>query len=97
MEDILIEQIVSNPNNGKPIPPQVKNELETRFNANLSNYKVYTGPEARMILNIMGAAALVKDNVVIIESEFDTSTLREALIRHESAHQARPNEGINSI
>ncbi|NJM52545.1 MAG: DUF4157 domain-containing protein [Blastocatellia bacterium] len=87
MDSILIEQVVSNPGNGKPIPPQIKNEIEMRFNVDLSNVKVYTGPESKMILNRVGADAYAKGDSIFIESELDNAQLRQVLINNLSAHE----------
>mgnify|MGYP006356413207 CR=1 FL=1 len=87
MDTILIEQAINNPNNGKPIPPQIKNEIDMRFNVDLSNVKVYTGPESKMILNRLGAEAYAKGDAIFIESEFNNQGLKRVLIEKLSAHE----------
>ena len=83
-DKLLIEQLINNPNNGKPLPPEIKIEMETRFNVDLSNVKVYTGPEAKAALYRLGANAFAEGNAIIIESE---TLLKQAA--HERAHQIK--------
>lgn len=107
MDEIIIEQIISNPNSGNPIPPQIKYELEQRFKVDLSEVKIHSGPESKSFLYRIGAQAYVKENNFFIQSDTDDKKLKQALIEeltnstelhtatHEAAHVVQQRGSVH--
>lgn len=105
MDEIVMEQIISNPNSGSPIPPPIKYELETRFKVNLSDIKIYSGPDSKSFLYRMGANALVSNNNVFVQENISDAELKQTLIEqlsnnesfqataHEAAHVVQQRTG----
>lgn len=81
----IAEQIIETSKNGKAIPPWIREEVQMRFNVDISNVKVYAGAEAQKVLRLTGSTSFVADNAVFIDSEFNESELRRSL--HQAAYE----------
>lgn len=78
---------------GQPLPNGMQVELEQRFDADLSNLKVHTSPEAQQAAHQLNANAFaVGSNVLFGQGRFQPQTQKgRSLIAHEVAHTLQQN------
>ena len=83
-------------NAGAPIPSDVRNKLEQRFNADLSDIRIHAGTNAHRLTTSLGAEAFTYENHIVFKpGEFSPHTDRGLdLLAHELTHVIQQASGV---
>ncbi|MFZ4548055.1 MAG: eCIS core domain-containing protein [Bacteroidales bacterium] len=81
-------KIVNNMSAGEPLPKDVKNFMEPRFNADFSHVRIHTDKESSNLNNQLNAKAFTyKDHIFFSGEHYNpTSNAGKKLIAHELTH-----------
>ena len=79
---------------GQPLPPVVKQRLESQLGASLDDIRVHSGPQAQLMLSSVGAKAFTVDNHVVIGNSLTLESPEASrLLGHELTHVVQQRRG----
>jgi hypothetical protein len=91
----ITNQISEQRNNGQPLSENLHQQLEGHFDADLSEVRVHTSPQADHLSQSLGAKAFTAGNDIFFSNgQYDPTSVEGAgLIAHEVAHTVQQRQG----